>query len=86
MDIKGGYAVVDCKGVDLGNLGEVTGIYDKVKTAVGTNKPIVLTGVVNGDQAFTPMLAYGGVESATSVFLSFFPITLHISNEDVVSI
>lgn len=83
--MNGGYSMVDCSGVDLGNLGTVSGIYKKVKAAIETEKPIVLSGIVNGEQAFTPMVAYGGVESATSVFLSFFPVTLHISNLDVVT-
>lgn len=83
--MNGGYAMINCKGLDLGDLGTVTGLYDQVKNAVATNKPIVLNNVVNGTQEFTPITAYGGVESSTSVFLSFFSITLHISNEDVVS-
>ena len=83
--MNGGYALIDCTGVDLGNLGTVDGLYDKVKDAISTNKPLVLSGIVNSTQAFTPMVAYGGVESSTSVFLSFFPITLHISNQDVVT-
>lgn len=81
----GGYAMIDCTGLDLGNLGTVTGLYEKVKKAVGTNKPIMLNNIVNSTQAFTPIEAYGGVESSTSVFLSFFPVTLHISNLDVVT-
>lgn len=83
--MNGGYAMVNCKGLDLGDLGTVTGLYDQVKKAVSTKKPIVLNNVVNSTQEFTPITAYGGVESSTSVFLSFFPITLHISNEDVVT-
>lgn len=83
--MNSGYAMINCKGLDLGDLGTVTGLYDQVKNAVATNKPIVLNNVVNSTQEFTPITAYGGVESSTSVFLSFFPITLHISNEDVVS-
>lgn len=85
MSLKGGYAIVDCTGIDLGDLGEVTGIYDKVKNAIETDKPIVLYNLVNSTQAFTPITAFGGIESSTSVFLSFFPVTIHISNEDVVS-
>lgn len=90
MNVKGGYAIIDCTGVDLGNLDmdtgiTVTGIYEKANAAISTGKPIILTGVVNGTQKFTDMVAYGGVESSTSVFLSFFPVTLHISNQDVVS-
>lgn len=80
-----GYVMVDCTGLDLGDLGTVTGLYAKVKGAVQSGKPIVLGGIVNGDQGFTPIVAYGGIESTTSVFLSFFPITLHISSSDVVT-
>ena len=85
MNAKGGYSIIDCTGVDLGNLGTVSGLYEKAKAAIATGKPIILKGVVNSTQKFTDMVAYGGVESSTSVFLSFFPVTLHISNQDVVS-
>ena len=85
MNVVGGYISIDCTGLDLGDLGKVDGLYDKVKSAAALNKPIVLYNIVNSTQSFTPIQAYGGVESSTSVFLSFFPITIHISNEDVVS-
>lgn len=83
--MNGGYALVDCDGVDLGNLGTVDGLYDKVLSAVKTDKYIILYNIVNGSQVFSPIVCYGGIESSTSVFLSFFPITLHISNLDVVT-
>ena len=85
MNAKGGYAIIDCTGVDLGNLGTVSGLYEKAKAAITTGKPLVLKGVVNSTQKYTDMVAYGGIESSTSVFLSFFTITLHISNLDVVT-
>ena len=84
--MNGGYCMVDCTGLNLGDPGTVTGLYEKVKNAVGTEKPIVLSGLKNGTQKFTPIVAYGGEETSTSVFLSFFPITLHISSSDVVTI
>ena len=77
--------MIDCTGVDLGDLGAVTGFYGKVTKAVETGKPIVLENIVNGTQKFSPISAYGGNESANSAFLSFFPITLHVSNEDVIT-
>lgn len=81
-----GYVIIDCKGLDLSNPGTVTGLYEKVKNAVGTGKPAVLANVVNGDQAFTPIPAFGGIESTTSVFLSFFPVTIHVDSDDTVTI
>lgn len=83
--MNGGYAMIDCSGVDLSNLGTVTGFYENVKEALETEKVLVLSGIVNGEQEFSPIVAFGGVESATSVFMSFFPVTLHISNLDVIT-
>lgn len=83
--MNGGYSMVDCSGLDLNTLGTITGLYKKVKAAIYTKKPIVLSGIVNDEQKFSPIVAFGGVESATSVFVSFFPVTLHISNLDVVT-
>lgn len=77
--------MIDFSGCDLGNLGTLTGIYKRTKEAIATGKPLVFSGMVNGEQAFTPIVAYGGVESATSVFVSFFPVTLHISNTDAIT-
>lgn len=83
--MKGGYALIDCTGVDLNVLGEVSGIYAKAKAAIETGKPLILHGVVNDSQAFTDIVGFGGVESSTSVFISFFPVTLHISSSDVIT-
>lgn len=84
--MNGGYAMVDCAGLDLADLGTVMGLYNRVKDAINTEKPIVLYNVVNSTQAFSPIVAFGGAESSTSVFLSFFPVTLHISSDDAVTI
>lgn len=84
--MNGGYSMVDCTGLDLGNPGTINGLYAQVKNAVKSNKPIYLYNLVNGEQALTPIAVYGGLESSTSVFLSFSTTTLHISNADVVTI
>ena len=84
--MNGGYVMIDMSGVDLSDPGTKNGLYERVKSAVSADKPIMLYGVKNGSQNFTPIPAFGGVESTTSVFLSFFPVTIHISNEDVITI
>lgn len=83
--MNGGYALIDCSGLDLGELGKVDGLYAKAKAAIATEKPIVLYNIVNSTQKFTPITAFGGVESSTSVFLSFVPVTIHIDNTDNVT-
>ena len=82
---QSGYVLVDCTGLDLGDLGTVKGLYNKVNEAVNSGKPIILGGIVNGDQGFSPIPAFGGIESTTSVFLSFFPVTIHIDSDDAVT-
>jgi len=83
--MNGGYALIDCTGLDLSNLGTVPGIYDSVKAAVTSDKVIVLVGIVNDEQAFSPITAYGGIEES-GVFVSFLPVTLQITDEDLISI
>lgn len=85
MNLNGGYVMVDCNGVDLNDLGTVTGLYKKVSGALETDKPIVLYNIVNDTQAFKPIIAFGGRESDRSVFLSFYPVTLHIDYQDHVT-
>lgn len=82
--MNGGYALINAKGLDLNNLGRVDGIYNEILNAVNNNKPIVLCGVVNGAQGFSPITAYGGIEES-GVFVSFYPVTLHVTSGDVVS-
>lgn len=84
--MNGGYSMIDCTGLNLGNPGTVTGLYEKALKAIKTGKPLFLNNVVNGDQAFTSIPGFGGIESSTSVFISFVPVTIHISNADVVTI
>lgn len=83
--MNGGYALVDCAGVDLGNLGTVNGLYSKLDSAIKSGKFILLTNVVNGDTTFSPIPAFGGYDD-DGIFMSFEPVTIHVTNSDVVSI
>lgn len=81
---NGGYAIIDATGLDLNNLGTVPGLYNQIKNAVDNDKPMIFHGVKNSTQAFSPITAYGGIESG-GVFASFFPVTIHVTSSDVVS-
>lgn len=83
--MNGGYTLIDMTGVDLNDLGTKTGLYNTIKAAVKASKPMVLCGLVNNTQAFSPIVAYGGEESSTSVFVSFFPVTLHVDSDDAIT-
>ena len=83
--MNGGYALVDCAGVDLGNLGTVNGLYSKLDSAIKSGKFILLANVVNGDTSFSPIPAFGGYDD-DGIFMSFEPVTIHVTSSDVVSI
>jgi hypothetical protein len=85
MKANGGYAIIDCKGLDLANPATVAGLHDSIKAGVENGKVLVLENTKNGTTNFSPITAYGGFEDG-GVFVSFFPITMHVSTSDVVTI
>lgn len=85
MKANGGYAIIDCKGLDLANPGTVAGLHNSIKAGVANGKILVMENCKNGTTEFSPITAYGGLEDG-GVFVSFFPITLHVSTSDVVTI
>lgn len=83
--IKCGYALIDCEGLDLGDLGKVSGLYNQIDNAIKHGKFMLLANVVNGTTKFTPIPAFGGYDD-DGVFVSFEPVTIHVTIGDVVSI
>lgn len=83
--LKSGYALIDCTGLDLGDLGTVSGLYKQIDSAIKHGKFILLANVVNGTTKFTPIPAFGGYDD-NGVFVSFEPVTIHVTSSDVVSI
>lgn len=83
--MNGGYALVDCTGVDLSDLGTVSGLYSKLDSAIKSGKFVLLANVVNGDTNFSPIPAFGGYDD-DGIFMSFEPVTIHVTSSDVVSI
>lgn len=82
--VKGGYALIDCTGLDLGKLGTVTGLYSQLDAAIKSGKFILLANVVNGDTSFSPIPSFGGYDDG--IFVSFEPVTIHVTSDDVVTI
>ena len=56
-EFNGGYAVIDCKGINLlsQDIPPVEGIYEAVKTAHTQNKPIWAVNCKWGDKPITPI-------------------------------
>ena len=53
--MRTGYHVIDASGLDLNDLGKVTGLHDKCETALKINKPTFMENVANGDEMEIPI-------------------------------
>lgn len=83
--VKGGYVLIDCTGLDLAELGTVTGLYNQLDAAIKAGKFILLANVENDGTNFTPIPSFGGYDD-DGIFVSFEPVTIHVSTSDVVTI
>lgn len=82
--MKGGYVEVDATGLDLANLGKVDGIYNKLMAAYNTDKLVVLSGVKNGNSAFTPIACFLSLET-NYIALAIMNIPYRVASTDVVT-
>ena len=86
--LKGGYTLVDCTGLNLGNLAKVDGIYNKMMSAYKENKFTLCANVVNGSAKFTPIPTFLAIEvdgSTTTIVLTIMNLPYRISADDTIS-
>ena len=85
-----GYIMIDVAGLDLtADTSEAaitkTGLYAAAAAAIDTNKPIYITGAVNGNKgACTPIQAFGNKATAITLTVSHYEV--NITSADAVTI
>lgn len=85
-----GYIMIDVAGLDLtADTSEAaitkTGLFAAAAAAIDTNKPIYITGAVNGNKgACTPIQAFGNKGTAITITVSHYEIS--ITSADAVTI
>lgn len=84
MSLKGGYQIINLEGKNLaaGSAATVAGIYDKIE---GTNKAILITGVVISDTEYHDAFVTPKVNASNFEF-ELYGYTFSITSEDAVSI
>lgn len=85
--VKGGYTLVDCTGLDLGNPVKVDGIYNKMISAYNTNKLVILENCKNGDAKFTPISCFLATETVSNkivVVATIMNLPYRISDDDTI--
>lgn len=80
-----GYVMVDATGLDVSQseTQTVDGLYEKLETAMGTGKAILLTGVVNGESEVTP--SFVTVTEGAGVGFTIGSFTALVTSDDEVS-
>lgn len=88
--MKGGYVLVDCKGLDL--LAEstqtITGLYAKIKAAKATGKMIIAENMIWGDDGtISPVHVFAiDMGSTYGIYCTASTLQIRISPADVVTI
>lgn len=89
--MKGGYAMVDCAGLDLTKGEEaqtISGLYNRAKTAFESNKPVYAVNCVWGNKGRVSPIQTFGIDWGVAVGLIFTAATLQIriTSDDGVTI
>ena len=88
--MKGGYVLVDCKGLDLTSESTQTinGLYAKVKAAMATGKLIIAENMIwGGDGSISPVHVFAiDMGSTYGIYCTASTLQIRISPADVVTI
>lgn len=82
--MRTGYHVIDATGLDLNDLGTVTGLNEKCKKAIEVGKPTFMENVVNGSESVIP-IPVSLMMASTSVNIYAATGNLVVSAADAVS-
>ena len=89
-NLIGGYSMIDCTGLELTSESKLTisGIYNKVKTAYGANKPVYACNCTFGDKLATPLnvLVNPSPDDATKYVCTAATLQLTVDSSDGVTI
>lgn len=88
--MNGGYIMIDCAGLDLtkGSTEQtITGLYNRVKNAMKTNKPIYCINAVFGNYGkSSPILCIVYELNTSTITLSASTFAIVVTENDVVTI
>jgi len=88
--MKGGYQMVDCKGLDLtgGSTAQtIAGIHEEFSKALASNKPVYLYGCKNGtNKPTTPIQAFLNAGATGTIVATIAGAKLFVSSENAVVI
>lgn len=86
--MKGGYTMIDCKGLNLlaQSSQTITGLYARTKKALEENKPIYAYNCVYGEGVATSPIQVFGINEAGTLILTSSILQVRIASNDGVTI
>lgn len=87
---NGGYQIIDCQGLNLlgGSTPQTkTGLYNKLKEALKSNKPVFAYNCIYGDgHPMTPVQVMCQQESANTIVCTASILQIWVTNQDSVTV
>lgn len=87
--MNGGYILADCTGLDLSSSDsqEITGIWEKAKTALASGKPIIAHNCVYGSGVpVSPVTCFGWNIAADEIVIVGATLHIHIKDDDTATV
>lgn len=87
--MRGGYFLVNCKGLDLtgGDTPQtIAGIWNKAEIAVNSGKPIVACNCKYGDADVSPVTCFGWYIAEDEIVIVGATLHIHIKDDDTLTV
>lgn len=87
--MNGGYFLADCTGLNLASSSSqsITGIWEKAKAALESNKPIIAHNCVYGTGvAVSPVTCFGWYIASDEIVIVGATLHIHIKDDDTATV
>lgn len=88
MNLKGGYIIIDCKGLDLSltTAQEIDDSFAIAKTALNSGKPIIAKNCVYGTAPVSPVTCFAWEISATEIVIVGATLHIHVKSDNTATV
>lgn len=86
--LKGGYAMIDCKGLELTETDpqEIEGVWEIAKKALESGKPIIAYNCVYNNAPVSPVESFGWAISATEIVIVGATLHIHVKSDNTATV
>lgn len=88
MNLKGGYIIIDCKGLDLSSstAQEIEDSFAIATRALNSGKPIIAKNCVYGNAPVSPVTCFAWAISATEIVIVGATLHIHVKSDNTATV